>query len=105
MKNPLTKEEHVELSKKLSIIAHNLNEITQTLYSHYNTTSKLYKTINKLDPRNPNGLFGDLRCYLDDEWCKIISNGENDKYGFIYYALDKIYEELNKDDTTRTNQE
>lgn len=105
MRNNLTVENHLELSKKLSVIVHDLREVIDIIHSHCNTTSKLYKLSCKIDPHNIRSLFADFKSCLDDDWCRVMTEEDKNKYGFIYYTLDKIYEELKKNDNTRTNQE
>ncbi|MDQ1275064.1 MAG: hypothetical protein QG610_637 [Euryarchaeota archaeon] len=95
--NSLTIEEHLEISRELSIVAHYLSSIFNKLQRHYNKSSRLMKLLRKITPLFLGGLFIQIQSELDTEWHRAINNNEFNKYGHIYYNLESRYEKLRKE--------
>jgi hypothetical protein len=96
VKKKLSLHEHEMNADDLAIAFHHLSKVVERCYESYPKSSKLMKTLFKIDPAYLNGQFTEVRHLLDEEFHSIISNDEFEELGNIYYSLEKRYEQKQK---------
>jgi hypothetical protein len=96
VKKKLSLNEHEMNADDLAIAFHHLSRVVDRCYENYPKSSRLMKTLFKIDPASLNGPLTEVRHLLDEEFHSIISNDEFEKLGHVYYNLEERYKQKQK---------
>jgi hypothetical protein len=90
----MTLKDHLETADDLAIAAHHLTRAFFRCQRHYCKTGRLMRLFWKLLPNTLTGTFSRLKCELDSDYHRLITDEQFKEHGHIYYSLEARYQTL-----------
>lgn len=85
----MTLKEHLQTADDLGVALHFLREVIFRCQRHYPESCRLMKLLYRVHPGFLNGVFSQIKCELDGEYHRVITNSEFKEHGNIYYDFDE----------------
>ena len=78
-------EDHLIVSKKLHQVHELYGEMSDILHKYYGKTNPIMKNLYKVLLTAQDKHRNEMKNLLDEEWCRVATEEEFNKYGFAYY--------------------